>query len=881
MNFRCLETKLHIPTPRSGITFRARLQRMMQTGYSRGDRLMLVSAPAGYGKTTLVVNWLHEHCGQLLHTKRVAWLSLDQNDNDLGRFLGYLTAALQHVDRKLAESAQSLLDMPQIPPATAILDEIINDLLLQEQPILLILDDYHLIHQIKIHEALAYLVDHQPPNLHLVITTREDPPLPLARLRARGQMTEIRAAQLRFNASEAAAFFKETMHLELEAEAVEALEKRTEGWAVGLQLAALALQNLPDRQNFLADFSGSHRYIIDYLAEEVVRQQDEEIRQFLVRTCILDRFNADLCHAVSGHQNAQQVISALEQNNLFVVPLDDERNWYRYHHLFADYLRILLTEQEQQALMKKAAAWHEANDLLVDAVHYALGSGDTDFAADMIERALGDDTTWSSGNVSVLSAWLEVLPAQTIRNRPRLSLNASRIFYLLGRFEQAEECIRNTEALLKALPPDADTEHMLAVAALYYGSIASVRGESRKAIELTRYAQERIADHHHLLHARANFTLGLAHEVAEQSTAAVAYYLQSSKQATTAGVLFLAVHALGAAAQVQIKQGQLRQAEQSCRTAIQMAEGARIAPLGLIYSILGGIALHHNDLDSAEAYLEDGIALSRMGGLMDDTILGLSFRAELLCYQDKNQNALAVFDEVRNILHVFGVNRISIVVEAYLARIHLYSGNMAEANQWAARYQSIRSQQVFENADLILVRCLLACGELDAVPSILHPILEKADQAGRNLVVMEAMLLLAVYYNARNQPDAALEWLGKSLELAAPEHCIRIFLDERKALADLLPKARQFAPNLVGSLLETGQPEPATSPGNAALIDPLTEQECTVLGLLADGKTNQAIADALFISVGTAKWHVHNILQKLGVSNRAQAIVKARELGLA
>lgn len=880
MTSRILETKFHIPHWREGCVTRPRLLDRLQSGFNERRKLTLISAPAGYGKTTLVAEWLHSTADSL----RIAWLSLDESDNDMSRFLSYWVASLRRVDESVGTNAQTLLDMPQIPPLDSFLDGLINDLSALKDSILLVLDDYHLIGNSKIHEALEYFLDHQPAQIHLAITTREDPPFPLARMRARGQMTEIRAHDLRFTPQEVAQFFNQSMKLDLAPQAVNDLEKRTEGWAVGLQLAGLALQSLPDPQKFIETFRGSHRYVLDYLAEEVLRQQGEEVRRFLAQTSVLERLNASLCNALTERSDSQTVLTRLEQSNLFIIPLDNERDWYRYHHLFADYLRTELSKSEAADLYKKSAHWHEENDLVHEAVKYALASADADFAADVIERALDRYSTWSGGNVTLLSSWLDALPSQVFQSRPRLGLNSSRVLYLSGRFELAEQRINQTEQTLKSLPDMPEREQMLALAALYRGSIAAVHGDCEQAIEQIIFAQSRIPRENHLAHARAFFSLGVAYEIAEQTDIAAQSYLQSSDEAQSAGVLFLAVNALGAAAQIQIKQGHLHLAEQSCRQAIQLAESARIAPLGLAWSLLGGIALERNDLPSAERYLQDGIGLSRQGGLVDDIVLGLVYLTRLHIYQGDTASAIAATQEITSLMRKFGVPRMELLAAAIQARIELYLGQPQSARQWEQEYHAVRDESPHEFQDLILARVLLATGRLEEIPSILNSLLEKAESAGRMQTCIEAMMLLGLFHHAKKDSQSALEWIGKSLWLAAPEGFVRIFLDEGKPLLDLLPKARPSAPEFVDSLLGQNQPEGESLRFASALIeqlpDPLSEQEIRVLKLIVAGKSNQQIADELVITVGTAKWHVHNVLRKLGVSNRPQAIARARELGI-
>ena len=877
MTDRFLETKFHIPPWRSDGVIRPRLLEELQAGLMEQRKLTLVSAPAGYGKTTLITSWLYS----LTETTRNIWLSLEKSDNELARFLSYWAAAWNRISDFELQNILELLEAPQLPPFQNILDEIINALALLEEPATLVLDDYHIITNSLIHEMLEYFLEHQPPQAHLVIITRSDPPLPLARLRARRQMVEIRANDLRFTEEEASHFFNQSMQLALEDEDIHALEMRTEGWAVGLQLAALALKNLPDPQSFVETFRGSHRYVLDYLAEEVIRQQRDDIREFIIQTSILERFNAESCEALTGHPNSQSLLSELEQANLFLIPLDDERVWYRYHHLFADFLRTELSKAETKKLYKKAALWHEENDLLSEAVQYAITSGDLEFLADVIDRGLKNDTIWSGGNLTLYAAWLDVLPPQAFHSRPELSLNATHILYLLGRFDLAEKQINQTEQTLQALPSSTEKDQMLAQASLYRGAIASVRGDTQQAIEKITFAQERLPREKHLLQARGFFSLGVAYEISGQTELAVQNYLKSSEEAQFVGELFLVIHSLCAAAQVQISQGQLNRAEQVCQQAIQIAGGKRFPPLGLAESILGSIALERNDLTVAEEFLQDGIALSRRGGLADDVILGQSYLARVHAYQGRVSNAFEIIQEVNAIIQSYGVERMSMLAAAFTANLELYTGQERTATQWAEKYQDVRGEQPHEFAELTLVRVLLKTGDRENIPSILDALLKRGQAQGRVRTVIESMILMALFHRAEKDIPAALDWLSQALGLAAPEGFIRIFLDEGTALLDLLPKARQAAPELVDAILSIQQAESDSHPSPLdQLLDPLTPQEMRILKLLMAGKSNQEIADELVISVGTAKWHVHNILQKLGVSNRSQVIVRAKELGL-
>ena len=605
-----LKTKLYIPHRRPDTVPRSLLIKQLNERIQR--KLTLITAPAGYGKTNLASEWIHSLQSETAETEtaeatsntRITWLSLEEADSEPIRFLSYVIAALQQGAPEIGIDALNLFEMAQSPPINTVLNELINDIAGLNYHIMLVLDDYHVISHPEIHEALHYLVEHQPHQMHLVITSREDPPLPLSRLRARGEMAEIRMHDLRFSLAETTQFFSHAMKLDLESEVISVLEARTEGWIAGLQLAGFVLKNLPDHHAFMDTFSGSHRYVLDYLTDEVLQSQDQEVRRFLVQTAVLKRFNTELCQAVTGNPNSQFILEQLEQTNIFIVPLDHERVWYRYHHLFADSLLTELSKAEASALVKKAAAWHATNDMIFEAVTYALDGADPELMADMIDVALQQETIWSSGNLVLYSSWLEKLPAQVFAKRPWLSLNAAFVLYLSGRFDDATQLIALAETDLATRPPSPEVENLLALVALYRGSIAAVRGDVEQAIELITFAQSHLPRADHMAHARAHFSLGLANELSGQADEAAKNFLRASDKAQSADVLHLAVHARCSAAQVLIDQGSLHLAEQACRTAIDLAEGQRFPPLGLAFSILGGIALERNDLDSAEQTFE-------------------------------------------------------------------------------------------------------------------------------------------------------------------------------------------------------------------------------------------------------------------------------------
>lgn len=877
-----LKTKLHIPHRRPDMVPRSLLIKQLNERIQR--KLTLITAPAGYGKTNLASEWTHSLQSEDTSNNRITWLSLEEVDSEPIRFLSYVIAALQQVAPEIGAGALSLFESAQSPPINTVLNELINDIAGLDYHIMLVLDDYHVISHPEIHEALRYLVEHQPHQMHLVITSREDPPLPLPRLRARGEMAEIRMHDLRFSLDKTTQFFSHSMKLDLESEVISVLEARTEGWIAGLQLAGIVLKNLPDHQAFMDTFSGSHRYVLDYLTDEVLQSQDEEVRQFLVQTAILKRFNTDICQAVTGNANSQFILEQLEQTNMFIVPLDHERVWYRYHHLFADSLLTELSKAEASELYKKASAWHEANDMIFEAVTYALDSADPEFMADMIDVALQQETIWSSGNLVLYSSWLEKLPAQVLANRPHLSLNAAFVLYLSGRFDDALQLIALAETDLAAQPASPEVENLLALVALYRGSIAAVRGDVEQAIELITFAQSRLPRADHMAHARAHFSLGVANENSGQADDAAKNFLRASEKAQSAGVLHLAVHARCSAAQVLIDLGRLNLAEQACRTAIDLAEGQRFPPLGVALSILGGIALERNDLASAEQLLNEGIALSSQRMLLIHVIAGMASYVHLTVCQGNTAEFLNAIDEVNAILEEYDeeydVDRFYLVAAAHQARMHIFLADRQAVDQWAKAYQASRSDSPFEYAELTLVRYLLMSGDYEAVPSILQPLLDAARHEGRFRASMEIKLLFSRYCQDKGDIPTALKWLSEALEIAAPEGFIRIFLDEAPVL-ELLPQVRETAPDLVDAILgQQKSPDDVERPAQPQLPEPLTEQELNILALIVGGKTNQQIADELVVTLGTVKWHVHNILQKLGVNNRTQATIRAQELGL-
>lgn len=883
MTTQALHTKVLLPPARAAAVTRPRLLAQLDAGLAAGRRLSLVAAPAGYGKTTLAADWVRQMA------RPAVWLTLDERDNDLAQLSRYLHLAVARLDTELGRNLQAALDAPTLPPLEELVAALLQDLEDARQAaasdtILLTLDDCHKLGEPTAHAWLTLLVECLPPGCHLLLLSREDPPLPLPRLRARNQLTEVRAQELRFTTDEARAFFAEVMDLALAPELVAALEARTEGWIASLQLAALSLQgrSLAQAEAFVRDFSGSHRYVFDYLAEEVLGQQDAELRAFLEQTALLERFHAPLCQAVTGREDSQVMLLRLERANLFLIPLDDERVWYRYHHLFADYLRSSVAPAERAQRLGEAARWCASAGLLVEAVQYAQASDDQESLAAVVEGALQQAAAWSGGELATLVRWIDALPGQVLGVHPRLCLDASRALFLSGRLTLATRLLDQAEDHLRAAPEDAERETLLAIAAIYRAAPTAVQGEVQRAIQTVTEARTRLPVTETLAHARAADTLGLAYGLAGDLAQCERWYDEAGRLGQAAGVGYLAINARCEVAVAQLGQGRLAQARESCHEALALAGGAPLPPTGFALTILGEIAYEQSDLAAAEELLREGLARAERGGLVDDLRAAQLLRARLCHARGDLAGMTAAVERANALLPVHEAPRLARLAGARRAWAQLALRNIAAAGRWATNFAAWRQgEQVETNEDvelLALGRIALALGDHAQATGVLHELATATLAGGRVRAGIAALMLLALARRAAQDLAGAETALARALQLAAPEGFVRLFLDEGAALAPLLPHARAAAPQLVERLIAALAPEVARTTLPSA--DALSEQELRVLRLLVAGHSNQEIAAALVISVGTAKWHVHNILQKLGVGNRPKAIARARELGL-
>jgi LuxR family maltose regulon positive regulatory protein len=916
MSAPLLSTKLYTPPLRPNLVPRTRLIERLNRGLAQGCRLTVVSAPAGYGKTTLITEWLSDLRFAIsdlglapdkegARADRVAWLSLDRGDNDPVQFFSYFVAALQTVDERIGQNVQALLDAPQPPPAESLVVTLINDVAAASNPLVLVLDDYHTITELTIHEAMGFLLERQPPQMHLVITTRQDPPLPLSRLRARGQVTEIRENDLRFTPDEVAVFLNQSQGLRLAEEDIGTLEERTEGWIAGLQLAALALQGTLAVQDgdsegtarFIADFSGRHHFVLDYLTDEILERQPEQVQAFLLQTSILDRMCGSLCDSVvepdiiSSHPS-QATLEMLDKNNLFVVPLDDERRWYRYHRLFADLLQARLREllpDHIPELHRHAATWFEQHELAAEAVHHALATGDFVLAADLVERIVQKVATWSRIHSTTYLTWLSQLPDDLVRIKPWLRLFESRAHYATGQWTSAERIVQELETWLQD-NPGPDTEQMLNRLLTDRASYAALRGDVSRAIADAQKILARLPEDATLERVRVQAVLALASIRAGDVIEANRTCSQIIAAIRAADMHFAAVPFACNLADVQVLQGQLRQAAQTCELAVDMGmvDGAPTTSTGFAGLVLGRILYEQNDLPAAERHVLEGLEILRKGGIPASFGIGHTVLARIKQAQGDPSAATAAAQQAVQFAESSGVPRISILASAHQARIWLMQGNLDRAAHWAHDYRQIgETEYLREFEDLTLVRVLLAEGKSVEALDLIDTLLSPADKAGRLGHVIEMLVVRARALQTLGDQDRALVDLERALNLAEPEGYVRVFVDEGESMAVLLRQLASrdvqsgYIRTLLAAFVETAKDEGRKATiFPSTLVEPLTARELEVLHLLADGLTNPEIARQLVISLPTVKSHTRNIYGKLGVHSRKQAVAEARLLGI-
>ena len=898
-----LATKLYIATPRRTVVPRPRLLERLNEGLEH--KLTLVSAPAGFGKTTLLTQWLSES------GTPAAWLSLDEEDHDTARFLAYLIAALQTIAADIGVGVLGPLQSSQPPPPEAILTALLNEVNALPDKFVLVLDDYHVLDAQPIDQALTYLVEHLPLQMHLVIATREDPDLPLARLRARGHLTELRAADLRFTPAEAVAFLTEVMGLHLSAADIARLSDRTEGWIAGLQLAALSMQGHQDVPGFIRAFAGDHRYIVDYLVAEVLQRQPEPVRHFLLRTAILDRLSGSLCDAVTGQQEGDKRLEALERGNFFVVPLDDRRHWYRYHHLFAEVLHThLLAEQPDQVavLHRRASAWYEQHDAVADAIRHALEALDFERAAELIERAL--PAMQRTRQEATVLGWLKALPDEVIHFRPVLSVGYAWASLAVGELEAADARLRDAERWLdttaaaseRALTSSAEMivadqegfRRLPAFIAVYRAAHAQALGDVPTTIKYARKLLDLSPEEDHLGRGAATALLGLASWTSGDLETAHQAFADGMARVQMAGNLSDAISGAIALAEIRMAQGRLREAMRTYERALQLAtEQGEPVLRGTadLYVGMSELYREQNDLQAATQHLLRSKELGEYAGLPQNRSRWYVAMARIKEAQGDMDGALDLLHEAERLyLRDFFPNVRPIA--ALVTRVWVAQGKVGEALAWA------REQNLSVSDDLsylrefeysTLARVLLARAKsdrashsIDEIAAFLERLLRAAEAGKRTGSIIEILLLQALAHQARGDIPAALAPLERALTLAEPEGYVRQFVDEGLPMAALLQAAekQRIALHYVRHLLAASGPTANRTTAKPGLIEPLSERELEVLRLLRTDLDGPEIARELVVSLNTVRTHTKNIYSKLGVNNRRAAVRRAEELDL-
>lgn len=862
-----LVTKLYTPPLRPQSVLRQRLIDKLNAG--SGRKLTVISAPAGFGKTTLVSAWL---AGR---DQPAAWLSLDEGDNDPTRFLGYLAAALQTVDETLGQATARALQTPQPPPISALMPLLLNDLAFHPQPFALVLDDYHSLDANPINEALTLLVEHLPPQLHLVIITREDPPLPLARLRARGQLSELRAADLRFTPEEASEFLNHFMGLALSPEHIAALEKRTEGWIAGLQLAALSMQGQADVERFIQTFNGTHHFVLDYLLEEVLHRQPEHIQTFLLHTSILNRLCGPLCEAVfeANDTSAQATLESLERANLFIVPLDNERRWYRYHHLFGELLRQrlgqTLGETAISELHIRASAWYEQNGLLVEAFQHATAAGDIERAEGLIDHP-GMMLHFRSV-ASVILDWLASLPASVFQERPWLLVRWCTLGLVAGQTSGLDERLQIAEQALQNFSNLPNLHDLLGQIACARATLALTRYDPETMITQARRALGYLPPENLTFVFTAHWALSRAYLFQGQRAIAAQACQDSLAICESFGGIFSTTLALATLGELQFLDNQLQQAAETCLRLLPMFGDHPLPTAGDICLRLAQIYYQWNDLANAQAYGQKSLELTHLyDKVIDRFILSEVFLAQLELAQgnpDAAQARLTRIEGSARLPHF--LHRQADVAETRIA-ILLKQGQAAKAEKLAWQFDLPLSQ----------VRVHLALGNPSAALARLEPLRQQAENRNWPDERLKIMVLQALAFQAGGANQQARQTLIEALALAEPGGFIRLFVDEGENMRSLLAKIR--------ATLEPGQPASgyldrllsAFGPGVSRSPELLTPRELEILRLIAAGHSNQEIGQRLFLALDTVKGHNRRIFDKLQVQRRTEAIARARELGL-
>ncbi len=883
-----LSTKLYIPLTRPEFVHRPRLVEQLIQGLQR--KLTLVSAPAGFGKTMLVSEWVHKiqadtpEDNQILN--KVAWLSLDEGDNDFTRFLAYFIAALQSVAENVGNGVLSMLKSPQLPPIESVLTALLNDLATIPDNFTLILDDYHVIDAKPVDHALTFLLEHLPPQMHLVISTREDPLLPLARLRARDQLTELRAADLRFTPSEAAEFLNQVMGLGLPAEDIAILETRTEGWIAGLQMAAISMQGHKNTTDFIQSFSGSHRFVMDYLVEEVLQQQPKNVQTFLLSTSILDRLCGPLCDAVVLEPSAsgQETLEYLERTNLFVVPMDNERRWYRYHHLFADLLRQRLRQSAAlfargdveyvNELHIRASQWYEDSGLDIEAFRHAAAANDIERAERLIEGK-GMPLQFR-GALTMMLNWLGSLPTSVLDARPSLWSTYAQVLLATGQTTPIEEKLQAAEKALEGAEMNEKNRDIVGRIAATRAMLALSQYQIEAIVEHSLRALEYLSPDNLPFRTSTVWKMGVAYQFQGNRAEARKAYIEAISISQKSGNAITEIMALTGLGSIQEADNQLTLANQTYQHVLELTTHILFPYVCEAYLGLVRIFYQWNNLDTSEQYRQKAVPFAQQLENTDRPAACEVLLARLKLAQGDVDAAAAILAKVDQVVrqHNF-VYQLPELIAAQVI-VLLRQGNQTAAAQLAFAQDLPISQ----------ARVYLAQADPSAALATLEPYRRKMEARGWEDERLKVMVLQAVAIQAQGEKNRAVQLLGEALTMAEPGGFVRIFIDEGAPIAQLLNEAaaQGMKPDYISKLLAAFEAEPRTNeilPLTAPtqpLSDLLSQRELEVLHLIAQGLSNREISEKLFLALDTVKGHTRRIYGKLQVQRRTEAVSKARAL---
>ncbi len=870
MSSLVLATKLYAPPPRPQIVARPRLIARLNAGLH--GKLTLVSAPAGFGKTTLISAWIAQS------NRRAAWLSLDEGDNDPARFLSHLIAALQTVAPGIAEGLLNTLQSPQPPPADLIMTMLVNQLTALHSAFILVLDDYHVVSARPLEDALGLLLTHLPPQIHLVIATRQDPALPLARLRARRQLTELRASDLRFTSEEAADFLNQVMGLGLSAADIAALEQRTEGWIAGLQLAAISMQGQDDTARFIESFTGSHHFVLDYLVEEVLHRQPQPIQDFLLRTSVLERLCGPLCDALMGDAvtSGQATLEAIERANLFIVPLDNERRWYRYHHLFAELLRQRLAASGADAtsrineLHARASQWYEANGFDLDAFRHAAAAHDIERADDLIDKKA--IPLHFRGAVMVILDWLASLPPAVMDARPILWWRYAALLLVTGQTTGVEAKLRAAEAGLPGSAIDNPPGRAAGIIAAARAVLALSQYQVDAMFEQSRRALSNLPPNHPR-RATANWVLGMAHFEQRSYAAGRVPLNEAITMSQAHGDVFTYLLATIGIGKILEAETQLYRAAETYQHILNLTAEQPLQIINEAHLGLARIRYEWNELDVAERHGRQSLDLARQyDSVIDRFVIAEVFLARLKLAQGDMSSAAAILAQANQTAREKHFTyRLPEIAAAQIV-ILLRQGDVATAAHLTRKYDIPQSQ----------ARVLLAQGNVSAALKLLDALRHQAEEKDWRSERLQIMILQALALRARGDDDGAIAVLAEALAQGEANGFVRLFVDEGAAMARLLSEAQaqDVLPDYIARLLAAFEAEDKPQVTTPFPVEPLSQREREVLYLVAQGLSNHEIGERLFLALDTVKGHNRRIYGKLHVQRRTEAVARARELGL-